>query len=92
MPPQPLDAARHITRRHFLDRCKVGLGGLAAAHAAANAAKTPLYLATAPELAEVSGKYFVRRKPVRSSRASRDAETARRLWWASEVLTAASDT
>ena len=55
-------------------------------------ADTMIYLATAPELAEVSGKYFVRRKPVRSSRASCDAETARRLWWASEVLTAASDT
>ena len=55
-------------------------------------ADTMIYLATAPEVAEVSGQYFVRRKPVRSSRASRDAETARRLWWASEVLTAASDT
>ncbi|MDD9993932.1 MAG: SDR family oxidoreductase [Rhodospirillales bacterium] len=55
-------------------------------------AETMIYLATASELAEVSGLYFVRRKPVRSSRASRDAETARRLWWASEVLTAASDT
>lgn len=55
-------------------------------------ADTMIYLATAPELAGVSGEYFVKRKPVRSSRASRDAETARRLWWASEVLTAASDT
>ena len=55
-------------------------------------ADTMIYLATAPEVAEVSGQYFVKRKPVRSSRASRDTETARRLWWASEVLTAASDT
>ena len=55
-------------------------------------ADTMIYLATAPELAGVSGEYFVKREPVRSSRASRDAETARRLWWASEVLTAASDT
>ena len=54
-------------------------------------ADTMIYLATAPEIAEVSGKYFVKRKPVPSSRASCDAETARRLWWASEVLTAASD-
>jgi len=54
-------------------------------------ADTMTYLATAPEIAEMSGRYFVKRKPVRSSRASRDAETARRLWWASEVLTAASD-
>ena len=53
-------------------------------------ADTTIHLATAPELAEVSGQYFVRRKPVRSSRASNDAETARRLWRESEVLTAAS--
>ena len=55
-------------------------------------ADTMLYLATAPEVAEVSGRYFVRRKTVRSSRASRDAEAARRLWEASEALTAASHT
>ena len=54
-------------------------------------ADTMIYLATAPELSEVSGQYFVKRKPARSSRAAQDAETARRLWWASEVLTAASD-
>ena len=55
-------------------------------------ADTMIYLATAPEVTDVSGQYFVKRKPVRSSRTSRDTETARRLWWASEVLTAASDT
>jgi len=53
-------------------------------------ADTLLYLATAPEVAGVTGRYFVRRKPVRSSRASRDADAARRLWQASEALTAAS--
>ena len=54
-------------------------------------ADTMLYLATAPEVAEVSGRYFVRRKPVRSSRVSQDAAAARRLWEASEALTAARD-
>ena len=34
---------------------------------------------------------FVRRKPVRSSRVSQDAAAARRLWEASEALTAARD-
>ena len=52
---------------------------------------TLLYLATAPEVAEVSGRYFVRRKPVRLSRVSRDPAVARRLWEASEALTAARD-
>ena len=57
----------------------------------AQGADTVLHLATAPALTEVSGRYFVRRRPVRSSRASRDAHAARRLWWASEVLTTARD-
>ena len=54
-------------------------------------ADTLLWLATAPEVAEVSGRYFVKRKPVRPSRAARDPATARRLWEASEALTAARD-
>lgn len=53
-------------------------------------ADTVLYLATAPEVAEVSGRYFVRRRPVRPSRAARDAGAARRLWQASEALTGSS--
>ena len=55
-------------------------------------ADTLLYLATAPEVAEVTGRYFVRRKPARTSRASQDAAAARRLWEASEALTAARGT
>ena len=54
-------------------------------------AVTLLYLATAAEVAGVSGRYFVKRRPARSSRASCDAAAARRLWEASEALTAASE-
>ena len=54
-------------------------------------ADTLLWLATAPDVAEVSGRYFVRRKPRRPSRAARDPATARRLWEASEALTAQRD-
>ena len=54
-------------------------------------ADTLLYLATAPEVAELSGLYFVRRKPARTSRISCDPAVARRLWEASEALTAARD-
>jgi NAD(P)-dependent dehydrogenase (short-subunit alcohol dehydrogenase family) len=50
-------------------------------------AQTSLYVATSPEVAGVSGKYFVDRKPVRSSPASYDEATARRLWQVSEDLT-----
>ncbi|MAG37314.1 MAG: short-chain dehydrogenase [Dehalococcoidia bacterium] len=53
-------------------------------------ADTVLYLATAPEVAEVSGRYFEKRKSVVSSVASRDADTARRLWEVSERLTTVS--
>ena len=52
---------------------------------------TMLYLASAPDLAEASGRYFVRRKVRRPSRAARDDAAARRLWAASEALTEASE-
>lgn len=52
-------------------------------------ADTLLWLATAPDVAEVSGGYFVRRKARRPSRAARDPAAAQRLWEASEALTAA---
>ena len=54
-------------------------------------ADTMLYLASASEVAGVSGHYFVRRKARRPSRAARDDAAARRLWAASEALTAASE-
>jgi retinol dehydrogenase-14 len=53
-------------------------------------AETSLYLATAPEMEGVSGKYFEDKKPIRSSRESYDAAAARRLWEISERLTGLS--
>jgi NAD(P)-dependent dehydrogenase (short-subunit alcohol dehydrogenase family) len=50
-------------------------------------ARTPIYLATSPEVENVSGKYFVRCKPSRSSRESHNVDEAKRLWEASEKLT-----
>lgn len=50
------------------------------ARSVASGAKTPTYLASAPELEGVSGKYFVRNRPRRSSRTSYDREAARWLW------------
>ena len=46
-------------------------------------AKTLVHLASAPEVADITGGYFVRRRLTRPSRAARDADTARRLWDAS---------
>ena len=53
----------------------------------ARGAETPLWLATAPELEEVTGKYFVRWKAVPSSAATYDLFAARQLWEESERLT-----
>ena len=51
-------------------------------------ARTQVWLAAAPEVAEVSGRYFVRRRVRRSSRSSYDRDAQRRLWEASERLLA----
>ena len=53
-------------------------------------ARTTLYLATAPEVAGVTGRYFIKEKEATSSPASRDEATARRLWEISEALTGVS--
>ena len=50
-------------------------------------AQTALYLATSPEVANVSGKYFVKSKPASSSKESHDVAAQERLWTLSEVAT-----
>ena len=54
---------------------------------AAEGAKTPVYLATSPEIADVSGKYFVDRRAASPSPVSDDREIRERLWRISEKLT-----
>jgi NAD(P)-dependent dehydrogenase (short-subunit alcohol dehydrogenase family) len=49
-------------------------------------AETVIYLATAPDVAENTGKYFVDRQVRYSSRASQDPEAARRAWQVSAAL------
>ena len=51
-------------------------------------AETLVYLATAPEVEGVTGQYFENSKRVSSSPASRNPESARKLWEASERLLA----
>ncbi|WP_329480021.1 SDR family oxidoreductase [Kribbella sp. NBC_01484] len=55
----------------------------------ARGAATSIHLASAPGLAQVSGKYFVNGKPKASSARSYDEAAARRLWEISEELVAA---
>ena len=50
-------------------------------------AATSIYLATSPDVATKSGLYFVKQKAARSSPASYNQESARRLWTVSEQLT-----
>jgi NAD(P)-dependent dehydrogenase (short-subunit alcohol dehydrogenase family) len=50
-------------------------------------AQTSVYLATAPEVEGVSGKYFSNCRVHRSSKASHDAAAAARLWGVSAAMT-----
>ncbi len=54
----------------------------------AKGAGTSIYLATSAEVERVSGRYFVNSRVIESSPASYDEDDARRLWDASEQLTA----
>src|SRR5262245_7696887 len=53
-------------------------------------AATSVHVATAPELAGVSGRYFARSRETRSSKASHDPAVARRLWRVSARMTGLS--
>ena len=50
-------------------------------------AQTIIYLATAPEVEGISGKYFVKQRVVPSSEASYDRDAAQRLWQVSATMT-----
>ncbi|MCH9010671.1 MAG: SDR family NAD(P)-dependent oxidoreductase [Chloroflexi bacterium] len=56
----------------------------------AQGADTPVYLASSPDVADVSGGYWVDRKLKMSSKRSYDQDDARRLWEVSEELTAST--
>lgn len=53
----------------------------------AEGAQTPIYLASDPEVGDITGKYFVDCEPRKSSPASYDEAQARRLWEVSEEMT-----
>jgi NAD(P)-dependent dehydrogenase (short-subunit alcohol dehydrogenase family) len=78
--------------RTALGREVTGLAGallrlvLAARPGPAAGAATAVYLASSPEVAEVTGGYFVKRKPARPSTLATDPQAAARLWALSEQL------
>ena len=49
-------------------------------------AQTSLYLATSPQVAGVTGQYFVNKKPARANRVAYNEEAQERLWKLSETL------
>lgn len=50
-------------------------------------AATPLYLATAPEVADASGGYFANNRPAKTSPLAQDRATAQRVWdFSNELL------
>jgi NAD(P)-dependent dehydrogenase (short-subunit alcohol dehydrogenase family) len=53
---------------------------------AATGARTSVYLATSPEVAQESGRYYVSRRPAKPSALASSAEAAERLWSLSEGL------
>jgi len=50
-------------------------------------AETPVYLASSEDIKDISGKYFVNKKDVKSSKFSYDRTLAQKLWTATEELT-----
>ncbi len=54
-------------------------------------ARTIVYLASSPDVANVSGKYFVKERQVASSKQALDLELAKALWKESEQVTAKID-
>jgi NAD(P)-dependent dehydrogenase (short-subunit alcohol dehydrogenase family) len=49
-------------------------------------ARTPVFLASSPEVEGVSGEYFYKCRPRKTSRIAHDRELARRVWAVSEKL------
>lgn len=76
--------ARHGDARGWLSlAAAVGVPFMISAH---RGAKTTVYLASSPEVADVTGAYFVRRKAATPSADARDATAAEWLWQQSEHL------
>jgi NAD(P)-dependent dehydrogenase (short-subunit alcohol dehydrogenase family) len=50
-------------------------------------AETTIYLATSKEVEGITGKYFYRKRPITSSKASYDKVVSKRLWELSEEMT-----
>jgi len=64
----------------FMFRIGIGLAKRFSAISLEEGAETPVYLASAPEVATVSGRYFVHAREALPSPAAQDDDAAARLW------------
>jgi NAD(P)-dependent dehydrogenase (short-subunit alcohol dehydrogenase family) len=64
----------------FLFRIGIGLAKRFSAISIEEGAATPVYLASSPEVASISGRYFVNTREAQPSAAAQDDEAAARLW------------
>ena len=65
---------------------RASVGGMWGESVAAGAA-TPVYLATAPEVAETSGFYYDKKRSAKTSPLAQDAELRKKFWEVSAALT-----
>jgi NAD(P)-dependent dehydrogenase (short-subunit alcohol dehydrogenase family) len=65
----------------------MGIGARLFAISPEEGARTSIYLACAPEVEGVTGRYFYRCKAIAASSAARNPEAGRRLWELSEEIT-----
>jgi NAD(P)-dependent dehydrogenase (short-subunit alcohol dehydrogenase family) len=77
----------HIGKQYPLLKPMINLVHALFAKSPEEGAETPIYLSCSPEIAGVSGKYFIDKEPVRSSPSSYIEEDAQRLWEISEAMT-----
>jgi retinol dehydrogenase-12 len=82
-----------FVRTNFLDVFKNAWGGWLLRQIAnvialspEQGALTSIYLASSPEVEGVSGRYYIKQKPIDSSPASQDRAAAERLWKLSEEM------
>lgn len=74
---------KHTTRVHAMLHAMTSVWGATAA----TGAEGPIHVASAPELAQVSGQYFLRARPARAAAQTHDVAVAERLWQVSASLT-----
>ena len=76
----------HLGKQDDLVRIVMNMMHFLFAKSPVEGAQTPIYLASSPEVKDVTGKYYIDKKPVHSSPESYDVMSARRLWEFSEEL------